>query len=325
MDFIYIYNRIVNDKILRLCEIADKKKSINKCPICNRTFEFKYKLDKLLITDSNVHELIQHDIINYELYEKILKYEIPEYTIDFNLFNTNELNVIDGLYEQGSYQIYIDKKKNIFNSQDSKFSEHYGLLYFTKGKLDKIIVQLNSRVDKSDPTIFMPQNSEEAFEVDYLFHTHPKTPYLGSRMSNSIIYEFPSISDINHFIEHHNRGRLLGSIVIAPEGVYNIRKLIFNRDKIKLDFEIFISELEDTYIECFKDSMSDYSKTKQIEKINGHLKISETFFYKNISTNLEFIKKINNVLKKYDVTIDFYPRVKLNNKWIFPTIYLPVV
>jgi hypothetical protein len=325
MDYLNVYNQILNDKMIRLTELGNKKNSKNECYICKREFDYKYKLLNLTITEANIHELHNHNIIKYSLYEKIIKYEISEYNINFNLFNTNELNIINGLYEEGSNQIYIEKNKNIYNSKENKFSEHYGLLYFSNNKLEKVIVQLNARVEKDDPSIYMPQNSEEAFEVDYLFHTHPKTPYIGSRMVNSIIYEFPSMADINHFIEHHNRGKLLGSIVIAPEGIYNIRKYIFNRDKIRLDFDIFLSELEDTYIECYQDSMLDYSKLKDIKKKDGLYKIPEKTFYKNISTNLEFIKRINYVLEKYDLTIDFYPRVKLNNKWIFPSIYVPSI
>jgi hypothetical protein len=325
MNHIYVYNQLLNDKMNRLVELSEKLKSTNYCIKCKKQFEIKYKIKNLTISESNIHELNIHNIINYDLYEQILKFEILEYNIKFNSFNTNELNIIDGLYEQGSNNIYVGKNKNIFNSKDNKFSEHYGLLYFSNNKLDKIIVQLNTRVEKGDPFIYMPQNSQEALTVDYIFHTHPKTPYLGSRISISILYEFPSIGDILHFIEHHNRGVLLGSIVIAPEGIYNIRKNIFNRDKIKIDYDIFLSELEDTYIECYQDSMLDYSDLKQLEKIKGHYKIPEKIFYKNIATNLEFIKRINSVLEKYDLTIDFYPRINLNNKWIFSTIYIPSI
>jgi hypothetical protein len=161
------------------------------------------------------------------MYEKIMKYNSMNDTISYNLFNTNELNIIDGLYEEGSYKIYIEKNKNLFNSSVHRFSEHYGLLYFSNNKLEKVVVQLNTRIDKEDSSIYMPQNSQEALKVDYIFHTHPKTPYLGSRISISILYEFPSLGDILHFVEHHNRGILLGSVVIAPEGIYNIRKKKF--------------------------------------------------------------------------------------------------
>ena len=325
MNNFYVYNQMLNEKIERLKEICKKKELISECGKCKKKFDYVYKLSKLKFSDKDVHELFMHNTIEYELYIKIMSYDIPEYNIFFNLFNTNELNIIDGLYEEGSNKIYIDKKENIFNSKETKFSEHYGLLYFSKNKLDKVVVQINSRIDKEDPTIFMPQNSEEALSVNYLFHTHPKTPYLGSRISNSIIYEFPSMADIIHFVEHHNRGKLLGSLVIAPEGIYNIRKLIFNRDKLKIDYDIFLSELEDIYIDCYQDSMLDYSDLKKLEKKNGFYKIPEKIFYKQISTNLEFIKRINYILEKYDITIDFYPRIKLNEKWIFPSIYLPEI
>ena len=50
-------------------------------------------------------------------------------------------------------------------------------------------------MDKEDPLIYQPENCIEAFSVDYIFHTHPKTPWLGSRVgTNGILYEFPSIS-----------------------------------------------------------------------------------------------------------------------------------
>lgn len=323
MNHIYVYNQLLNDKINKLIRIGKEKKSSNICVKCKKPFYKKYKLKTFSINESNIHELAVHDIIDYNLYEQIMKYEIEDDNIDYNLFNTNELNIIDGLYEEGSNKIYIDKKKNIFNSKENRFSEHYGLLYFSNNKLEKVVVQLNSRVEKDDPSIYMPQNSQEALKVDYIFHTHPKTPYLGSRISISILYEFPSMGDIIHFIEHHNRGILLGSIIIAPEGIYNIRKNTFNRDKIKIDYDIFLSEIEDTYIECYQDSMAHYSDLKDLEKINGHYKIPEKTFYKNIANNLEFIKRINSALEKYDITIDFYNRIYLDKKWIFPTIFLP--
>ena len=323
MNYIYIYNQLLNDKINRLIRLGEEHTSNNVCVKCKKEFFNKYKLKNLSINESNIHELIIHNIIDFDLYEQIIKYEIPGDNINYNLFNTNELNIIDSLYEQGSNKIYIDKKKNIFNSKENRFSEHYGLLYFSNNKLEKVIIQLNSRVEKDDPSIYMPQNSQEALKVNYIFHTHPKTPYLGSRISISILYEFPSMSDIIHFIDHHNRGILLGSIIIAPEGIYNIRKNIFNRNKIKIDYDIFLSEMEDLYIECYQDSMADYSDLKELKKINGHYKIPENIFYKNIANNLEFIKRINSSLEKYDVTIDFHNRIYLNEKWIFPTIYLP--
>ena len=56
-----------------------------------------------------------------------------------------------------------------------------------------------------------------------MFHTHPPTPFPGSRVVDGILYEFPSISDIYHFADHFNAGETQGSLIIAPEGMYIIR------------------------------------------------------------------------------------------------------
>ncbi|AYV80325.1 MAG: hypothetical protein Gaeavirus32_3 [Gaeavirus sp.] len=324
INSIHIYNKLLTERINTIIELSKQTTSESSCSICNQKFHKKYKYNNIKITDANIHELQEHNIINYNLYEKIFTSEFQADKITYNLFSTNEINIMDGLYEEGSNKIYIEKKKNIFNSTHNRFSEHYGLLYFSKKKLDKITIQIPSRIDKEDHNIYLPQSSLEALQVDYIFHTHPKTPYLGSRISNSIIYEFPSMSDIIHFIDHHNRGILLGSIILAPEGIYNIRKYTFNHDYLKIDYDIFLSELEDTYIDCYQESMYTYFPNKQPTDSKIH-QISESTFYKQIATNLTFLKQINKVLEKYDITIDFYNRVKLENKWIFANIYLPMI
>ena len=44
----------------------------------------------------------------------------------------------------------------------------------------------------------------DASFYQYLFHTHPPTPKPGGRAGEGIVYEFPSIGDILHFIDHFN-------------------------------------------------------------------------------------------------------------------------
>ena len=48
------------------------------------------------------------------------------------------------------------------------------------------------------------------------------------------------------------------------------------------------------------------------------------------SLTSEYINNINKILKKYDLYIDYYPRIKLNNNnneiyWVFPDIYVPLI
>lgn len=333
-NFIYTNSSILINKINLLINNAKIKSKKNICEICNKNFKNEYICknslsENIIILESSIHMLNSHNIINIYLYKSILcEFKITNENIEWSLLNSNGLNILDGLYEEGSNKIYLEKNKNIFNSKIIRFSEYSGLIYFKNNQIDNITILNKFRVEQSDPLIYMPSNSLEALKVDYIFHTHPKTPYIGSRVKSGIIYEFPSISDIIHYIEHHNNGKLLGSIVITPEGIYIIRKYTFDRNKIKIDYDILIDKLEDVFMECYNDSYSKYS-TLEFSKltINNEVKIPEDYFYNNIAVNFEYIEKINNVLINYDIFIDYYPRVFLKKtlKWIFPDIYIPFI
>jgi hypothetical protein len=369
-NYIFINSNLILGLILDLINLSKEKKKNNECPICKKKFNYEYfyksKNLNIKIYENQIHLFTNHNIIESNFYKKICNNFRTDYLeksinnknndninifthksntninigilsninigISWSLLNTNGLNIIDSLYEVGSTQIYIEKNKNISESKISRFSEHSGFIYFEKNKISSISVITSSRVEQSDPLIFMPSNSLEALKVDYIYHTHPKTPYIGSRIKFGIIYEFPSISDIIHFIEHHNNGKLLGSIIIAPEGIYIIRKNNFDRNPIHIDYDIMISDLEEIFMECYNDSYSQYSNINYKElKVNGEIKLPDTFFYKEVSTNYDYINKINLVLKKYDLFIDYYARILFDKpkiytkKWIFDDIYVPLI
>lgn len=337
----YIYtNSTININLMHFIIGKSKKiKKINYCPICDQEFDSVYNFKKknlnIKITQSDLHLLIKHHMLETKLYQKICsKSEFVNFDsdIDWCLLSTNGLNIINGLYEIGSNQIYTENNKNISQSKISRFSEHSGFIYFEKNKISNVTILTSSRIEKSDPLIYMPKNCLEALNVNYIFHTHPKTPYIGSRIKNGIIYEFPSISDIIHFIEHHNNGKLLGSIIIAPEGIYIIRKNTFNRANINVDYDILIDDLEEILMECYSDSYSKYSILNYSKlKVHDEIKIPDNYFYKEIAINYDYIEKINNVLIKYDLFIDYYARILFNHpdiftkKWIFDDIYVPMI
>jgi len=333
-NYIYTNSNIIVNLINYLKNISKKRKKKNYCQICNKKFKYEFiynfKNNKIIFNESEYHLLKYHFIIKSIFYKQICSLNILN--INWCLMGTNELNIIDGLFDVGSNKIYIQKNKNINESKISRFSEHSGFIYFEKNKIINISVHTGSRVESSDPVIYMPSNSLETLKVDYIFHTHPKTPYIGSRISNGMIYEFPSISDIIHFIEHHNNGKLLGSIVVSPEGIYIIRKNNFDRSIIKIDYDIMIPDLEDIFIQCYNDSYSKYSFLNYNElKINNQIKLPEDFFYQQISVNYDYIQKINKVLLKYDLFIDYYSRILFDKstfnskKWIFNDIYVPLI
>lgn len=370
-NYIYINSNLILNLIYDIISLCDEKKKINVCPICKKKFNHEYiwelKNKNIKIYEYQIHLFTTHNLIDSKFYKKICtgfisntdvskknknnnNDKVSKINIDFKqdksndinndtnidinwiLLNTNGINILDGLYEVGSGQIYIEKNKNIFESKISRFSEHSGFIYFEKNKISTVSVITGSRVEPSDPLIFMPSNCLEALKVDYIYHTHPKTPYIGSRIKLGIVYEFPSISDIIHFIEHHNNGKLLGSIIIAPEGIYIIRKNNFDRNPIHVDYDIMVGELEEIFMECYNDSYSKYSKINYGEfKTNREIKLPDSFFYGEVSTNYEYINKINKVLEKYDLFIDYYARTLFDKpkiyikKWIFDDIYLPMI
>jgi hypothetical protein len=323
-DFIYIYNTILFEKINFIKNNSIIKESNKQtCIKCNQIFNQKFIYKKFKFTSLQYHLFINHFKINPFLYEKLCNFNIYNINYSFALLHSNNINIIDGIYEEGSYNIYCNKNKNIFNVDKLMFSEHSGFIIFNNNIVDKVIVLNNYRIDKDDPTIFLPKNCIEILNYKYIFHTHPKTPDLFSRfIDDNILYEFPSINDIYHFIDHHNRGILNGSLVITSEGIYNIRKKIFNDKKIIIDEDIFDNIIYDTYLECYKLSYEKYNK----------IKFTENNFYKHIATNLQYIIKINLVLEKFDITIDYICRVKskkinknYKSKWIIPNFYLPII
>jgi hypothetical protein len=227
----------------------------------------------------------------------------------------NQILIMDALMIHGGYN---KKYFNMHQPEFFRFSEHAGILDFDDLGLDKIIISAKtSRVDKSDNEIYFPKNMKEALDYEYIFHTHPPTPKPGSRAKNGILYEFPSISDILHFIDHYNLGETQGSIVIAPEGLYNIRKFSQNnKNNINLDDEdIMIQKLSKVFNKAQYNSIQKYGSKFTLDK-----------FYKEIVQDFTAIDSANNILHEYDIHIDYFPRIKdsLGN-WFIDTIYLPVL
>ena len=218
---------------------------------------------------------------------------------------------MDALYEHGGKKIYEDKNE----TGSFKFSEHSGLLDFNDFGLEKIVVSgKTTRVDKNDDEIYLPKNMADAIDYEYIFHTHPATPKPGGRVSIGILYEFPSISDIFHFLDHFNLGITQGSIVITPEGLYNIRKNKFDMKKIKINEDKLFKEMVELYDDVQTDAVDRYGSN-----------FNTYDFYSKIAQDTSFIERINNSLKKYNLHIDYYPRKKnKKGQWIIDTIYFPI-
>ena len=224
---------------------------------------------------------------------------------------SNQIMIMDALMYHGGYtKKYVDAKTNNF-----RYSEHAGLLDFEGRFLDKVIVSGHTnRVDKGDDDIYLPSNMREALKYEYLFHTHPPTPKPGGRSNDGILFEFPSIGDILHFIDHCNDGKTIGSLVVAPEGMYNIRKLHVDAKKIKLDEDLMFKQVNKGYSSIQEEALTKYGTD-----------FSTYDFYSKISQDLTYINKLNKILNIFKLHIDFFPRRRDNKgKWIIDNIYLPI-
>uniref|UniRef100_A0A6C0ADG9 Uncharacterized protein n=1 Tax=viral metagenome TaxID=1070528 RepID=A0A6C0ADG9_9ZZZZ len=305
------------------------KKDYHDCLICNEKNVGKglFTMNRIRWEDSLYHYVKEHNIepsndfinmiFNFKNFNLItknigsLKSELVTTKEKMMIKLTkNQINIMDALMEHGGItKKYIDEDNNSF-----KYSEHAGLLDFDTKGLNKILIYGSTeKVSQSDDEIYLPRTKSDAYDYEYIFHTHPPTPKPGGRTDMGILYEFPSISDIFHFIEHYNNGYTQGSIVIAPEGMYNIRKKDFDRKKIEINRESFFNDIKVAFIEIETEAINKYGE-----------KFTENDFYSKISQDRDFINKFNKYLNKYGINIDYYPRIKIKNRWIIDTVYLPV-
>jgi hypothetical protein len=241
----------------------------------------------------------------YKIKAKIYKKHEARYI----KISKNQLRILESLYLDGS------KEKKYFDSKSKlRYSEHSGLLDFGKSRLQRIIINAKQNIsDKVDDTILLPDNMPDAFDFEYMFHTHPSTPNPGSRIIEGILYEFPSISDLFHFIEHHNQGKTQGSIIITPEGLYIIKCI---DPKLQIDVND-----EDRIMEFLEDKVNEIQE-EALEKFG--YEIDNAMFYKKIARDLTFIEKYNELIKDLNLKIFYKPRVSVNKKWVLDDIYLKV-
>lgn len=224
---------------------------------------------------------------------------------------TNQLMILDALMEHGGIQRRYSEK----HETGYKYSEHAGMLVFDKSKLDRVVISGSTeRTKNNDPEIFLPEMGLSAYDYEYIFHTHPATPTPGGRAEVGILYEFPSTNDIFHFIEHFNNGRVQGSLVLTPEGLYNIRKFNFDKQKITNIDVSFNAKMKKHFNKIQDDAIRKYGEI-----------FTQEHFYSRIAQDTTYIDRVNKLLEQYNLHIDYFPRQKTKTgNWVIGTVYLPV-
>lgn len=320
-----VQNYITTHEPKKKINVQDKKTT---CLLCSQNVsKNRFILNNYIWDETLAHYVEQH---NYEPHrdfiDKIFEYDITTKEVlnlkgristntnltNFLKLDRNQIMILDALMRHGGYnkKYYDTDNKNIV-----RYSEHAGFLDVRNKVVHNIIVSGNTlRIDRGDEEIFLPINTPDAFNYEYIFHTHPPTPKPGGRAKDGILYEFPSLGDIFHFIDHYNDGKVLGSLVMTSEGLYNIRKAQTSKDKIKINEEEFYVTMKKAFRGLQKEALEKY----------GH-NFSTYQFYSTIAQDKSFIKKANDILKKYNLAIDFFQREKdFKGSWIVDTIYIPL-
>lgn len=219
----------------------------------------------------------------------------------------NQIHIMDALMNDGSIKKYQGKKKQYH------YSEHAGLLDFQDNGLERITISgRTNRQDHDDTEILFPHiDWAEAIDYEYMFHTHPPSPYPGSRIKDGILYEFPSPNDFLHFIDYYNRGMTQGSMVVVPEGLYVI---FATKSKISINEKKFYKQVEEQIFDI---------NELAIKKYKG--KMTRNKFYQQVSPDRTYVKMFNKFLKPYDMILGYQHREKIGKNWVINDIYLPVM
>ena len=142
VNYIYTNSTILLNKINKIISKSQPEKKIKKCSKCNYESDtnFIYKninSKDIEISYLDIHMLTEHNMIDLELYEQIGKTKL-DLTYEYIILSTNNINIIDGLYEDGSKEKYIENEKNIYSSKINRYSEHYGILNYKDNKVYNI-------------------------------------------------------------------------------------------------------------------------------------------------------------------------------------------
>lgn len=327
----FLYKMELVEKFLKESKRYKKYNSVNSCKICKtKITKGMFKVRNLMWEDGLFHYIKVHNhkpsdqfidfIFGFKIPYKSTNIRVPskvykKSSLSFVKMSRNQIHIMDALMEHGGYKKkYQDNK----NKKIYRYSEHSGLIDFNTENVDKIVVFGDrNRVDSIDSDIFLPEETGETYDFEYIFHTHPPTPYPGGRINEGLLLEIPSIGDILHFIDHYNLGKTQGSLVMTPEGLYNIRKNVLNEKQIDID--------EDKLFRKFIRT-SNKEQDRIIEKYGKNFRgRNNEYFFSKIAKDKSLINKVNKVCNEFDIHIDYYPRQKdPEDNWVVDTVYLPV-
>lgn len=276
-------------------------------PIFERMLKtIRYKKEQLLTFKVSLTDILQ-------LYKKQQHIELDGVVIRHGkkeqiVITQDQLRLLDSLFVHSSEKM----------TNDRDYEESMAYLDFDKDTLEQIKIKLNPRYmfkSQEDFIYFHYINEKDAIDYEFMVHTHPLTPDLETRIEHdNIIFDYPSATDIISFVELSSKKQTQGSIVIAIEGMYLIRCIedlavvILDKTAFQHNYNKLIYRLNEQIIK------KHYNDLFTIEKFLG-----------KIIKEKKYINKLNDFLKPYNVTIDYYPRVKRHNKYVLQSVVVDVI
>lgn len=114
-------------------------------------------------------------------------------------------------------------------------------------------------------------------------------------------------------MDHYNEGKTQGSIIIAPEGMYIIRKYKQDNKKIIINENDFFNKIRSVLLSVQQKAIQKYGT-----------KFTKDEFFNKIIYDMTYINNINKVLNNFELHVDYFPRINENGYWIIDTIFIPV-
>lgn len=212
--------------------------------------------------------------------------------------------------------LFLFSSEKMLNDKD--YEEAMAYLDFQHKSLEHIKVKINRKYmfKAEDQFLFFHNiNEKDAIDYEFLVHTHPLTPDLETRIEvDSIMFDFPSATDVITFIEMASKHQMQGSIVIAIEGVYVIRRLrdlsvvLLDKNEFQWEYNMRVYHLNERAIDAHYDE-----------------RFSLDLFLSKIIGRREYIDELNEFLRDYNMTIDYHPRVRKNKRFVLPAFAVSVV
>lgn len=219
----------------------------------------------------------------------------------------NALQVLEALYRHGSHPVYADPEGGL-----AMYSEHAGVLTVHEGRINEVITTTHAyRIDANDRQIYLPQNTPTMLQHPYLFHTHPLVDEYGGRRGIGIIYELPSPGDIYNYVYHSVHGRAQASLVLAPEGLYVVRKLV-------PDLPCQLSERD---LRRIQTTLVEVEEAAMQRVTDLDLRDPDTF-HRRVGRDTRTIRAYNRVLRPLNLWAEYYPRLCEGGQAVIPTIDL---